>query len=136
MTSFIATITYTGLDMGSDFNKARFLTWCKEHAGKTVRIELPKTQRSGQQNRYYWLYLGLISREYGNDVDDLHEYFRKRFLPRETFTIKGPKGNLKVERIKSTTKLSKVEFGEYLDRIAAETEIPLPDRTLAGYYLN
>jgi hypothetical protein len=36
----------------------------------------------------------------------------------------------------STTTLSKIDFGEYLDKIAAETGIPLPDPEAAGYISN
>ena len=36
----------------------------------------------------------------------------------------------------STTDLSKIEMGEYMDRISALTEIPIPDPELAGYITN
>lgn len=130
---FLAKITEKGLDLGSDHNRARFHDFCRKNVGKTVRIELPDPKRTLTQNAYYWVYLTVLEREFGNAADDLHDYFKHKFLPRDFVTIRGKKGKVTFERIKSTTKLSKLEFGEYLDKIAEATGVPLPNPQEAGY---
>lgn len=45
----------------------------------TVRVEVDRGKRTNQQNRYYRLVLGLISDDTGDDVDSLHEFFKKKF---------------------------------------------------------
>lgn len=122
-----------GLDFGSDFNLARFKEFVKANAGKQVRIELPVTKRSNTQNNYYWVYLQVIERETGNNANDLHDYFKERLLPKKTITIKGRKGTHQIETPMSTTELDKIQFGEYLDKICAMTNVPLPDPEAAGY---
>lgn len=40
-----------------------------------------------------------------------------------------------VELSPTTTTLTKAEFGELLERVEAETSIPLPDAQATGYFL-
>jgi hypothetical protein len=121
------------LDFGSDYNLARFSQWLKEREGKRIRIEQLISSRTTLQNNYYWLYLGVIERETGNNANDLHEYFKRKFLVPEfkKVVIKGKPVEYKCP--KSTTKLNKIEFGDYLDKICSETDVPLPDPVEAGY---
>jgi hypothetical protein len=130
---FNATIREGKLDFGSDYNQARFRQWLKDREGKKIRIEQLVTNRTKLQNSYYWLYLGIIERETGNDANDLHELFKRKFLKPEfkKVIIKGKETEYKIP--KSTTNLNKIEFGEYLDKICAEVEIPLPSPEDAGY---
>lgn len=116
-------------DFGSDYNLARFREWCKERAGKWVRIEEQMLVRTRSQHNYYWVYLGVVSRETGHSEQELHDWAKKRFLPRKYATVMGEE----VELTPSTKHLSKAEFGEYLDRICAETGVPLPNPQDAGY---
>lgn len=90
--------------------------------GTKIKVEKVKEDRSSQQNRFYWKYLQIISDDTGDSADDLHEFFKRKFLiPRELETQWGV---MKIPG--STTKLSKVEFGDYMDRICALTQIPIP----------
>lgn len=134
MTIFLATIKNKELDFGSPTNIARWHDFCKKNEGKTLRVELPEKVRTLPQNRYYWMYLGVIAKETGNEPEDLHTFFRQAFLPRRFIKIKGKRNTHEVQDYKSTTKLNKLEFGEYLDKICAMTGVPLPDPTLAGYF--
>lgn len=134
--TFLAKIVDGNINFQSPFNEARFREFCKNNEGKIVRVELPKSFRSGQQNRYYWLYLGIISMETGNDEMSLHEFFKFSLLPKKTVIIKGKKKDHILETTKSTTELSKLEMGDYLDKICAMTDVPLPDPILAGYVTN
>lgn len=118
---------------GSDITEQRFF---EKYEGKDMVIEQIKRRRSLQQNSYYWVYLTVISTETGNDVNDLHELMKQRFLPSVIVKIKGKKATHSFERKKSTTELTKAEFNEYLERIRAFTEVPLPDPEAAGYISN
>ena len=130
MIVFLAKATSEGaLDWGSEINQYRLTETLKKHAGKTFRLSLPENKRSSRQNSYYWLYLGVIEAETGNDANDLHEYFKRIFLKPKFITVMGEE--IKVP--KSTKDLNKVEFGEYLDKICAKTNVLLPDPILAGY---
>jgi len=87
-----------------------------------VEVELEKAKRSLDQNALMWFYLGVIEKETGNLATDLHELFKRLFLPPIPKKILGVE--FKVPN--STTYLSKADFGEYLDKISAFTEIPIP----------
>ena len=111
---------------------SKYLEGFDEGTKLVMVIDREKNRRSISQNSYYWLYLGVIENETGNTADDLHEYFKRKFLRPQEKTIMG-------EQIKlpsSTTDLAKHDFGEYLDKISAMTGVPLPDPELAGYTTN
>jgi hypothetical protein len=118
------------LDFGSDTNVARFRGWCLDNPGRWVRIEQQFAIRSQSQHNYYWVYLTIVSAETGHTPDELHAWAKKMFLPRRFATVKGEE----VELTASTKTLSKAAFGEYLDRICAETGVPLPNPEDAGYF--
>ena len=69
--------------------------------------------------------MDLISKHTGEDVEDLHNHFSYKYL-----SSSGKSG--KLHSRKSTTQLSTVEFGEYIDKIIAwaweflNLEIPIP----------
>lgn len=134
---FLVKIDKGQLNFGSEANQARWRQFLKDNDEKWLRIEKPISKRSGQQNRFYWLYLELISRETGDDAVSLHEYFKHNLLKPVIKTIKGKSGKeIVFETDRSTTELSKIEMGEYMDRISALTEIPIPDPELAGFITN
>jgi hypothetical protein len=98
-----------------------------EGKGLWIRIERMTGQRSDTQNRFYWAYIRVIANETGHSDQELHELFKRLFIPPQWKTILGRE----VKLPGSTTNLSKSDFGEYLDRIAAETGIPVPDSNIA-----
>ncbi len=122
------------LDFGSAHNEARWRDFCKKNIGKTVRVDKPVKSRTLPQNRFYWFYLRVISKETGNNEEDLHAFFRQKLLPKKFIKIVGKKGTYEIEDYKSTTKLTKLEFSEYLEKICAITGVSLPDPKLAGYF--
>ena len=97
-----------------------------------LTIKPEHAQRSIQQNRFYWLYLGVISEETGDDRNSLHEFFKRKFLPPEYITHFGE--TIKIPNI--TTNLSKSEMVEYMMRIEALTGVPVPDPEAAGFISN
>ncbi len=114
-------------------NKLSWQGFTEANEGRWFDIIARKPKRSLSQNSYYWLYLNIVSGETGNEVNDLHEFFKTQFLPLKTIRIVGKTGEYEFHRATSTTELTKAEFGEYLDRIAAMTLVPPPDPQAAGY---
>jgi hypothetical protein len=90
-----------------------------------VSVTLHRNRRSIPQNSLYWLWLGCISCETGNEVEDLHGYFKDRFLSRKV-EIFGDEYNTGT----STKKLNTSEFTAFLDKVqqfAAGEGIILPN---------
>ncbi len=82
-----------------------------------IKVERLKNSRSRQQNSYYWaVALKIISEATGHTEEELHEIFKKMFLPK----IFKKLGDKTVMISGSTTALSTDEFARYLDRIIAE----------------
>lgn len=97
----------------------------------SVEIKAYSKNRSNPQNRYYWAITAIIANEKGYTKDELHDEFRLHFLGTEKKTSFG---GAEYEVIKSSTKLTTKEFGEYLDKIlvfAMNENIRLPT---ADYY--
>lgn len=101
-----------------------------------IVIERKHATRSLPQNSYYWgvvlprLHAHLI--ETGNTLDDLHDICKCKFLPK-SLALTKKNGEIVGEFVigGSTTKLNKIEFGEYIERIrdwalTLGCEIPLP----------
>jgi hypothetical protein len=92
----------------------------------TVEITERRIKRTISQNGLYWLWLTCISHETGNDKDDLHEYFKLKFIAPEHITLFG-----EVQERRSTTGFNTVQFKYLLDcvQVFASTElaITLPD---------
>lgn len=78
-----------------------------------VEIKQQRELRSKDQNALYWLWLTCIMAETGNDKDDLHIVFGKKYLPKESRVLYGES----VEITTSTTSLDTAQFTYYLNRI-------------------
>ncbi len=105
--------------------------------GKSVKLVIEDKKRTLPQNSLYWAYLHIISRETGNDIEDLHYSFRFSFLEPQLVEVsdfnKG--GRTMVAELRSTTSLSKQEFTDYLERICSETGIPIPNaEEISSYF--
>lgn len=118
------------LDYGSELNLALLRESIKQSVGKTWRLELPESKRSLSQNRFYWLYLGIIEQETGNNSEDLHELFKRTLLPPKFIKVMG----VEIKIPMSTKELSKHQFGEYMDKISAKVEIAIPNPADVGFY--
>jgi hypothetical protein len=127
------------IDWQSDYNLMRFKEFAKENVGKVLRIETPKLVRSLSQNALMWVYLNKIALENGDDAEDLHEFFKVKFLPKRIIKIKGKTTEHEIESLGTTTKLNKAEFSEYMSKIERLTGILIPTKEEAeamGYILN
>jgi hypothetical protein len=121
------------LTFSSDTHKALFNQFLKDNEGKIVQVQKYVPIRSNQQNRFYWLYLEMIESETGNGANDMHEYFKRKYLTPQFITVFGKE--IKIPN--TTTNLTKAEFGDYLDKICAESCVAIPDPTkLEGYIPN
>lgn len=86
------------------------------------KISKYKTNRTIEQNAYYWKLLQIIADEIGYEKDEMHEIFKYKFLRRVKEDIKT--GEL-FEYIKSTKKLKVPEFTEYIEKIKRYVNINL-----------
>lgn len=129
---FTAHIENGKLAINSKESWKRYLLGFNDGTELVLDIDLKKNTRSLSQNRYYWLYLNVIETETGNSANDLHELFKRLFLPPTNKTIL----NTDIRLPASTTDLSKHDFSEYLEKICAMTGVPIPDPELAGYESN
>lgn len=99
--------------------------------GSMVRVEFPELtkRRTNSQNALYWKWLTeavkAVSDHTGNDIDDLHEFFKHKFLSPRIIEVRG-----ETVRQYTTTKLTTQEMADYTNRIyawvAAELGISLP----------
>jgi hypothetical protein len=101
-----------------------------------VSIERVRATRSQAQNRWYWgCIVKAISDTTGYDPLEVHELLKEKFLPK-TLALPDKDGIANEFVIGgSTTKLNKVEFGEYCETVrrwAAEClAIDIPDPVLS-----
>ncbi len=97
-------------------------------------VRKDKRNRSIVQNSYYWFLLTMLEQDTGNDKDDLHEYFKQKYLKATGESFDGL-----FNYIKSTTKLNTTEMEDYLGKIRmfASRELgcflPLPNETEYDY---
>ena len=84
--------------------------------GDAITVKWGKI-RSGSQNNFYWAYLTFLfsdcdlKAEYST-VDELHEMLKATFLSTRVFHE-----GMEFIKVGSTTKLGKLEFGEYINKI-------------------
>ena len=71
-----------------------------------LSIKTENRIRTLSQSRLYWLWLTCISHETGNDKNELHEYFKETYLPKEQVIV----FNRKIEITVSTTGLDTAQF--------------------------
>lgn len=110
-------------------SKADFTGHLHTLEGKRVEVTVTKyrKKRTLDQNRYYFLILGMIAKETGHDAMSLHDAFKSKFSTHITY--KG----LVIPQ--STKTKDTIEFTEYIEQVrawAAENlnmSIPDPQQT-------
>lgn len=109
------------MERPQDYNRA-----VRALAGKHVEllVRKRKTNRSTQQNRYYFGVVVKLLAEYcGYDAQEMHEVLAMRFLRIEDCPVTG------APRRKRTPKTDTQEFAEYVDhciRLAADYGVVIP----------
>lgn len=101
----------------------KYLSTFKEGALVWLTVSEKKKPRSLSQNDYYWAYLRIIEAETGDFAEDLHEFFKRKFLPPRFVNVMGNE----VKLPNSTTRLTTDEFSEYISKIERLTSIPSPN---------
>lgn len=95
--------------------------------GKRVRVERVAEKRNLDQNALMWLWLSCISQHTGHEKDELHDYFRAKYLPIQSKDVMGET----LQKLTSTTSLNTAEFAQYLTKIQtfaiSEIGVQLPD---------
>lgn len=114
-------------------------SWISRLNGKKVSIKVARWHdiRTGQQNKFYWKYLSIISQELtgGETIPEwYHEYFKRIYLDTEmiTLTLKA-KVEKNVVIPGSTTELTKYQFSQYMKKIELDTGVDIPNPKLFGY---
>jgi hypothetical protein len=94
---------------------------------KKVKIEPVRRMRSVSQNRLYWLWIACLEHETGNSKEDLHSYFKQRYIEPMNKIVFGET----IEMRPSTKDLDTKYFTLYLDKIqqfaATDLKITLPN---------
>jgi hypothetical protein len=92
-----------------------------------VKITKKRAKRSINQNSLYWMWLTCIEQETGNDKDDLHLFFKNKFIGQKYVYLGDHESLVTI----STTKLNTAKFKQYLDKVQmfanAELNISLPN---------
>ncbi len=98
-----------------------------------VTIEKKSATRSQQSNRYYWgVVVELLSEHTGYTPEEIHDVLKAKFLPK-TLAVADGNGEIKGEFVigGTTTKLNKLEFGEFIERVrrwaAEDLSVVIPD---------
>lgn len=98
-----------------------------------VTIERKHATRSLAQSAYYWsVVVKLLSEHTGYDPDEIHDVLKAKFLPKALALTDG-NGEIKDELVigGTTTRLNKIEFGEFMERVrqwaAEDLQVFIPD---------
>jgi len=98
-----------------------------------IIVRKKRKGRSAAQNRLWWLYMNIMSKELGYTKDEMHSICGCKFLMREK--VNEDTGEV-LPYIESTTKLTTVQFMELVDELvmwAAEVfsiRLPLPEEQI------
>lgn len=92
-----------------------------------VKITQKREVRTLDQNRLYWLYMNCIADETGYTPNEIHDYLRGLFLPKEARNVFN---DIQIN-LTSTTTLDTKQMTDYINRIivwaVSELQITLPD---------
>lgn len=119
----------------TDDDRQRFVRWVNLFdLEKPVlfTVERFRKKHSRSQRGLYRLWLGEIANETGNDTDELHNFFKLRYLVPEEKTILG-----EATLVYSTRNLTTVEYGEFMMKVevftASELGIVLSQPEASGW---
>lgn len=115
-----------------------FSTMLRSRPDSRVLVRVGPPNRSDQANAYYWHVLGLIEEHTGHDSDELHEYFKQKFIPKRVAICDG-NGEVKDDAVVggSTAKMNRSDFYDYVEAVRhfalveLNVETPDPDPKLA-----
>lgn len=94
----------------------------------TVKITRRTRPRTISQNSLMWMWYACMEESTGTPKDDIHEYYKAKYLSREVWI-----GGRPCRVPGSTAKLNTMQFTAYLDKIKADAAaeygimLPLPE---------
>ena len=122
-------LTYIHKVNGEVQDREKLLRWFNRYLDTCpngdMLIEFVSAPRTQAQNAYYWVVTGIIARNLGISSDELHEYFKEMYLPKQEYFVA-----IKKKQIQSTTILNVDEMAAMIDKIilfAAEHGVVIPD---------
>lgn len=123
-------LTYIHKVNGEVQDREKLLRWFNRYLDTCpngdMLIEFVSAPRSAAQNKYYWVITGIIARHLGITSDELHEYFKDTFIPKQEYFV----AIKKKQTTQTTTSLNVDEMGQLIDsavRFAAEHGVIIPD---------
>lgn len=127
---FAATVKDGELVILNKRNLAQHLAQFEENTPLDLTVTRHRKDRSLSQNGYYWgVVLKTISEHTGHTEEELHEVFKRMFLPPKVVTYRDKQLRIPA----STTEASTLEFTDYIEHIRAEVAtmgiiVPDPDQ--------
>jgi hypothetical protein len=122
-------LTYIHKVNGEVQDREKLLRWFNRYLDTCpngdMLIEFVSAPRTQAQNAYYCVVVGDIAKYIGITPDELHEYFKEMFLPKEEYFVV-----IKNKQKESTTTLNVDEMGAFIDnaiRFGAEHGAPIQD---------
>lgn len=122
-------LTYIHKVNGEVQDREKLLRWFNRYLDTCqngdMLIEFVSAPRTTAQNAYYWVVVGEIAKYIGITPDELHEYFKEMFLPKEEYFVV-----IKNKQKESTTTLNVDEMGAFIEnaiRFGAEHGVPIQD---------
>ena len=122
-------LTYIHKVNGEVQDREKLLRWFNRYLDTCqngdMLIEFVSAPRTTAQNAYYWVVTGIIARHLGISSDELHEYFKEMYLPKQEYFVA-----IKKKQIQSTTILNVDEMAAMIDKVilfASENEVVIPD---------
>ena len=122
-------LTYIHKVNGEVQDREKLLRWFNRYLDSCpngdMLIEFVSAPRTHAQNAYYWVITGIIASHLGISSDELHEYFKEEFLPKQEYFVA-----IKKKQIQSTTILNVDEMAKVIDKaiqFAAENGVVIPD---------
>ena len=92
----------------------RFVDDLLKLEGEDVIFTLTKNNdyRTNSQNKLWWKYMDILSKDLGHSKNELHDICKLKFLKRERY-----EDGKKLEYLKSTAELTKKEFKELIENV-------------------
>lgn len=122
-------LTYIHKVNGEVQDREKLLRWFNRYLDTCpngdMLIEFVSAPRTNAQNAYYWVVVNTVAMHLGTSEDELHEYFKAKYLPKEEYFVV-----IKNKQITSTTTQTKDQMASFLDNVireCAELGCPMPD---------
>lgn len=123
-------------EKGETLDVSALLKWVERHIGwlgnglYELKIARKQKKRSLSQNRLMWMWFACIGQDTGQSVDDIHDYYAYKFLPRYITELET---GAQVRVPGHTSTLTTEAFTDFLNQVQADaaTELnitlPTPD---------